>query len=56
LSSSENIHAIIEDEHEKEQTENAKQQPKVQPCEETKRVPLDPLVLEKQVIIGTNLT
>jgi hypothetical protein len=33
-----------------------KPQPKAQACEETKRVHLDPLVLDKQVIIGTRLS
>ena len=41
-----NVHAIIEEE-EKEETENAKPQTKAQACEETKRVPLDPLVPDK---------
>ena len=50
-----NVHAIVEDE-EKEETENAKPKPKAQACEETKRVPLDPLVPDKQVIIGTGLS
>ena len=49
-----NVHTISEEE-EKEKTENAKPQPKAQACEETKRVRLDPLVLDKQVIIGTRL-
>ena len=50
-----NVHTIVEDE-EKEETENAKPKPKAQACEETKRVPLDPLVPDKQVIIGTGLS
>ena len=50
-----NVHAITEEE-EKEETENAKPQTKAQACEETKRVPLDPLVPDKQVIIGTRLS
>ena len=50
-----NVHAIVEEE-EKEETENAKPQTKAQACEETKGVPLDPLVLDKQVIIGTGLS
>ena len=50
-----NVHAIVEDE-EKEETENAKPKPKAQACEETKRVPLDPLVPDKQYIIGTRLS
>jgi len=50
-----NVHAIVEEE-EKEETENAKPQTKAQACEETKRVPLDPLVLDKQVIISTQLS
>ena len=33
-----------------------KPQTKAQACEETKRVPLDPLVPNKQVIIGTRLS
>ena len=33
-----------------------KPQTKAQACEETKRVPLDPLVLDKQIIIGTGLS
>ena len=33
-----------------------KPQTKAQACEETKRVPLDPLVPDKQVIIGTGLS
>jgi hypothetical protein len=49
-----NVHAIVEEE--KEETENVKPQTKAQSCEETKRVPLDPLVLDKQVIIGTGLS
>ena len=49
-----NVHAIVEEE--KEETENVKPQTKAQACEETKRVPLDPLVLDKQVIIGTKLS
>ena len=51
-----NVHAIAEEEEEKEETENAKPQTKTQACEETKRVPLDPLVPDKQVIIGTGLS
>ena len=50
-----NVHAIVKEE-EKEETENTKPQPKPQACEETKIVPLDPLVLDKQVIIGTRLS
>ena len=50
-----NVHTIVEEE-EKEETENAKPQTKAQACEETKRVPLDPLVPDKQVIIGTKLS
>ena len=50
-----NVHVITEEE-EKEETENTKPQTKAQACEETKRVPLDPLVLDKQVIIGTGLS
>jgi len=50
-----NVHTIVEEE-EKEETENAKPQTKAQACEETKRVPLDPLVLDKQVIIGAGLS
>ena len=49
-----NVHAIAEEE--KEETKNAKPQPKAQACEETKRVPLDPLVPDKQVIIGTGFS
>jgi hypothetical protein len=49
-----NVHAIIEEE--KEETENAKPQTKAQACEETKRVPLDLLVPNEQVIIGTGLS
>jgi len=44
------------EEEEKEETENAKPQPKAQACEETKRIPLNPLVLDKQVIIGIGLS
>ena len=47
-----NIHTISEE----EEKENAKPQPKAQACEETKRVPLDPLVPDKQVIIDTGLS
>ena len=47
-----NVHAIVKEE-EKEETENTKPQTKAQACEETKRVPLDPLVPNKQVTIGT---
>ena len=50
-----NVHTIVEEE-EKEETENVKPQTKAQACEETKRVPLDPLVPNKQVIIGTRLS
>ena len=38
-----NVHAIVEE----EETKIAKPKPKAQACEETKRVPLDPLVLDK---------
>ena len=41
-----NVHSIIEEE-EKEEIENTKPKPKAQACEETKRVPLDPLVPNK---------
>ena len=50
-----NVHTIAEEE-EKEEIENAKPQPKSQACEETKRVPLDPLVLDKHVTIGIGLS
>ena len=50
-----NVHAIVEEE-EKEETENAKPQTKAQAYEETKRVHLDPLVPDKQVINGTGLS
>ena len=50
-----NVHTISEEEEE-EETQNAKPQPKAQACEYTKKVPLDPLVLDKQVIIGTRLS
>jgi hypothetical protein len=50
-----NVHAVVEEE-EKEEIENVKPQTKAQACEETKRVPLDPLVPDKQVIIGTELS
>ena len=50
-----NVHTIFEEE-EKEETENVKPQPKAQACKETKRVPLDPLVLDKQVIIRAGLS
>jgi hypothetical protein len=40
----------------KEEIENVKPQPKAQACEETKRVPLDPLVPNKQVIVGTRFS
>jgi hypothetical protein len=46
-----NVHIIKEEE--KEETENAKPQEKAQAVEETKKVPLDSLVPDKQVIIGT---
>ena len=49
-----NVHVIVEEE--KEETENAKPQTKAQACEETKRVPPDPLGLDKQVIIGIGLS
>jgi hypothetical protein len=45
------FHVIVEEEKEK-----AKPQTKAQACEETKRVPLDPLVPDKQVIIDTKLS
>ena len=50
-----NVHTIAEEE-EKEEIENAKPQTKAQACEETKRVPLDPLVPKKQVIRDTGLS
>ena len=43
-------------EEEKEETENVKPQTKAQACEETKRLPLDPLVPDKQVVIGIGLS
>jgi hypothetical protein len=46
-----NVHTIKEEE--KEETENAKPQEKAQAVEKTKKVPLDSLVPDKQVIIGT---
>jgi hypothetical protein len=46
-----NIHTIKEEE--KKETENAKPQEKAQVVEETKKVPLDSLVPDKKVIIGT---
>jgi hypothetical protein len=46
-----NVHTIKEEE--KEETENVKPQAKAQVVEETKKVPLDSLVPDKQVIIGT---
>jgi hypothetical protein len=49
-----NVHTIKEEE--KEETENAKPQAKAQAVEETKKVSLDSLVLDKQVIIGTRLS
>ena len=49
-----NVHAIAEEE-EKEETENAKPQTKAQAYEETEKVPLDPFVPDKQVIIGTGV-
>jgi hypothetical protein len=49
--SQKNVHTIKEEE--KEETENAKPQAKAQAVEETKKVPLDSLVPDKQVIIGT---
>jgi hypothetical protein len=51
-----NVHAISEEEEEKEEIENVKPQIKAQACKETKKVPLNLLVLEKQVIIGTWLS
>jgi hypothetical protein len=51
-----NVHAISKEDEEKEETKNVKPQVKAQACEETKRVPLDPLVPDKQVIIGTGLS
>ena len=44
------------EEEEKEETENAKPQPKAQACEETKRIPLDPSVPDRQVIIRIGLS
>jgi hypothetical protein len=52
--SQKNVHTIKE--KEKEETENAKPQEKAQAVEETKKVPLDSLVLNKQVIIRTGLS
>jgi hypothetical protein len=49
-----NVHIIKEEE--KEETKNAKPQEKAQAVEETKKVPLDSLVPDKQVIIGTGLS
>jgi hypothetical protein len=49
-----NVHTIKEEE--KEDTENVKPQEKAQAVEETKKVSLDSLVLDKQVIIGTGLS
>jgi hypothetical protein len=49
-----NVHVIVEEE--KEETKNEKPQIKAQACEETKKVPLYPLVQDKQVIIGTGLS
>jgi hypothetical protein len=49
-----NVHTIKEEE--KEETENEKPQAKAQAIEETKKVPLDSLVPDKQVIIGTRLS
>jgi hypothetical protein len=49
-----NIHTIKNEE--KEEIENTKPQAKAQAVEETKIVPLDSLVLDKQVIIGTGLS
>ena len=49
-----NVHAIAEEE--KEETKNAKPQPKAQTCEETKRIPLDPSVPDRQVIIRIGLS
>jgi hypothetical protein len=46
-----NVHTIKEEE--KEETESTKPQAKSQAVEETKKVPLDSLVPNKQVIIGT---
>jgi hypothetical protein len=51
----ENVH-VISKEEEKESIGSAIQQSKAQACEKTKRVPLDPLILEKQVIIRMGLT
>jgi hypothetical protein len=54
--SKKNVHAISEEEEEKEEIENVKPQIKAQACKETKKLPLNLLVLEKQVIIGTWLS
>jgi hypothetical protein len=53
-----NVHVltIFEEEDKKEETENTKPQQKAQPCKETKKVPLDPLVPDWKVIIGAKLT
>jgi hypothetical protein len=51
LQDKKNVHIIVE-----EEKENAKPQTKAQACEETKRVPLDPLVPDKQVIISIKLS
>ena len=50
-----NVHTIVKEE-EKEEKENAKPQPKAQTCEETKRIPLDPSVPDRQVIITIGLS
>ena len=50
-----NVHTISEEE-EKEEIENVKPQPKAQACEDTKKLPLNPLVPNKQVIIRIGLS
>jgi hypothetical protein len=52
--SQKNVHTIKDEE--KDETKNVKPQAKAQAVEETKKVSLDSLVLDKQVIIGTGLS